>query len=140
VSDALPLRQPPRSTYTFKNGYNNNNNNNNNKGVKLDNKHWYDHVPKSVEPSNEGKVTRLWNQQARNDRTFPNNKPDIMIRDNKQGTCMLIDAAIPGDRNVAKKETEKILEHEDFIIHIQRMWNVKAKVIPVTIGATGTTS
>jgi hypothetical protein len=32
---------------------NNNNNNNNNRemGVKLDNKHWYKHVPKSVETS-----------------------------------------------------------------------------------------
>jgi len=28
-------------------------------GVKLDNKHWYDHVPKSVETSHEGKVTIL---------------------------------------------------------------------------------
>ena len=26
-------------------------------GVKLDNKHWYDHVSKSVKTSNEGKVT-----------------------------------------------------------------------------------
>jgi len=24
---------------------------------KLDNKHWYDHIPKSVETSHEGKVT-----------------------------------------------------------------------------------
>jgi hypothetical protein len=39
---------------------NNNNNNNNNIGVKLDNKHWYDHVLKSVERSLEVKV--LWNQ------------------------------------------------------------------------------
>jgi hypothetical protein len=34
--------------------------------------------------SREGKVTTLWNQQVRTDRTFPNNKPDITIRDNKQ--------------------------------------------------------
>jgi hypothetical protein len=27
---------------------------------------------------------------------------------NKQGTCQLIDVAIPGDRNVVKKEAEKI--------------------------------
>ena len=53
---------------------------------------------------------------------------------------MLIDAAIPGDRNVIKKEAEKILKYKDLIIEIQRTWNVKAKVIPVTIGVTGTIS
>jgi hypothetical protein len=73
-------------------------------GVKLDNEHWYDHVPKIMEPSYEGKVTILWNKQVRTDITVPNNKPDIIIRDNKQGTCMLIDVAIPGDRNVIKKK------------------------------------
>jgi hypothetical protein len=39
---------------------------------------------------------------------------------------MLIDAAIPGDRKVIKKEGEKILKYKDLIIEIQRMWNVKA--------------
>jgi hypothetical protein len=43
---------------------------------------------------------------------MPNNKPDIKIRDNKKGTCMLIDVAIPGYRNVIKKEAEKILKYK----------------------------
>jgi hypothetical protein len=53
---------------------------------------------------------------------------------------MLIDVAIPGDRNMIKKETEKILKYKDRIIEIQRMWNVKTKMTPVIIGATGTVS
>jgi len=32
--------------------------------VQLDKKHWYEHVPKSVETSLEGKVTILRNQQV----------------------------------------------------------------------------
>ena len=50
---------------------------------------------------------------------------------------MLIDVAISGDRNVFKKEVEKILKYKDFTIEIQRIWNLKTKVIPVIIGATG---
>ena len=62
------------------------------------------------------------------------------MRDNEKGTWMLTDVAIPGDRNVIKKKAEKILKYKDFVIEIQHMWNVKAKVIPVIIGANGTIS
>jgi hypothetical protein len=41
------------------------------------------------------------------DRTLPNNKPDIIFRDNEKRTCLLIDIAILGDRNLIKKEAEK---------------------------------
>jgi hypothetical protein len=53
---------------------------------------------------------------------------------------MLIDVAISGDRNVIKKEAEKILKYKDLTIEIQRMRNVKTKVIPVIMGATGSIS
>ena len=53
---------------------------------------------------------------------------------------MLKDVAISGDRNVIKKESERIIKYKDPTIEIQRMWYVKTKVIPVIIGATGTIS
>ena len=62
------------------------------------------------------------------------------MRDNEKRTCMLLDVAISGDRNVIKKEAEKGLKYKDLTIEIQRMWNVKTKVIPVIIGATGAIS
>jgi hypothetical protein len=48
---------------------------------------------------------------------------------------MLRNVVIHADRNVIKKEAKKILKYKDFIIEIQRMWNVK-----VIILATGTIS
>jgi len=53
---------------------------------------------------------------------------------------MLIDLTISGDRNVIKREAEKILKYKDLTIEIQCMWNVKTKVIREIIGATGTIS
>jgi hypothetical protein len=71
--------------------------------IKLDIKHCYDHVTKSVETSHA-----LWNQQVRTDGTIADNKLDIIIRDNEKATCMLIDVVMPGERNVIKKGAEKI--------------------------------
>jgi hypothetical protein len=64
------------------------------------------------------------------DRTIPNNKPEIAIRDNENGTCMLIDVTISGYRNVIQKEVEEVLkytaityllDYKDLKTEIQRM-------------------
>jgi hypothetical protein len=102
----------------------------------IDKKRRYEHVSKLVETSRGGKLTILWNQQVQTDRTIPKNRPDIVICNNEKGTYMLIDVAIPGDRNVIQKEAEKILKYKDLTIEIQCMWNVKTRVIPVIIGDT----
>jgi len=53
---------------------------------------------------------------------------------------VLIRLKILGERNMIKKEAEKVLKYKNLIIVNQRMWNVKTKMIPVIIRATGTIS
>jgi hypothetical protein len=53
----------------------------------------------------------------------------------KKEINMVIDVEIPGDRNVIIKESEKIIKYKELTTEIQRMWNVKVEVIPVTIRA-----
>ena len=74
--------------------------------AKLDNEHCYEHVPKLVETSHEGEVHIVWNQEVKIDRTIPDNNPDIIVH-NKKGTCMVIDVAISGARNVIKKKPRR---------------------------------
>jgi hypothetical protein len=57
-------------------------------------------VPKLVEPTHEGKVTILWNQQVQTDRSIFESKPDVIIHDNDNGIFTLIFVAILVDRNV----------------------------------------
>jgi hypothetical protein len=71
------------------------------------------------------------------DREVLANRPDIIIKNKKDKICLLIDVAIPSDRNVIQKDSEKKLKYKNSSMEIQRMWNMKYFVIPVIIGATG---
>jgi hypothetical protein len=96
---------------------------------------WYSHVPKPVCQHED--ITVLWNQGVQTDREVLANRPDIIIKNMKYKICLLIDVAIPSDRNVIQKESEKKLKYKNLSIEIQRMWNMKCFVIPVIIAVTG---
>jgi hypothetical protein len=67
-------------------------------------------MPNPVATNHEGKVNTLWTLQMQTDRSTPNNRLDITIHDNAKGTYIQIEVAVSRDRNVFKKEVEKILE------------------------------
>lgn len=96
---------------------------------------WYEHTPPRVITSEDGKTTILFDQPVITDRTVTANRPDIIVRTGNE--CLIIDVAIPSDRNIVKKEAEKVLKYKSLLIEVQRMWNVKANIIPIVIGATG---
>jgi hypothetical protein len=54
------------------------------------------------------KPTTLRNQQSQTDKIIPNNKPDVIIRDNKNGTFLLNSTPISED--VIKKEAQNIYD------------------------------
>ena len=82
-------------------------------------------------------VTILWDTQGHTDRTIKANKPDIIIKNKKEKTCMLIDMAVPSDRNTSVKVAEKLSKYKDLEIEITRMWGMKMQIVPVIIGALG---
>jgi hypothetical protein len=95
---------------------------------------WYSHIPEPVCQHED--ITVLWNQGIQTDREILANRTDVIIKNMKDKICLLIDVAIPSDRNVIQ-ESEKKLKYKNLSIEIQRMWNMKCFVIPVIIGATG---
>ena len=52
----------------------------------------------------------------------------------------MIDFSCLFDFNVARKEVRKINKYQDLLIEIQRLWNVRADVIPIVIGTLGALS
>jgi hypothetical protein len=60
----------------------------------------------------------LWNQAVHTDREVTANRPDIIIKNKKEKMCILIDVAIPADRNVMPKETKKKLKYQSLCIEM----------------------
>ena len=96
---------------------------------------WYEHEPATVTENDE--ATILWDMQMRTESEVAANKPDIVIKDQKNETCKLIDMAVPSDRNTSLKTTEKRSKYKDLEIETTRMWGMKTDTIPVAIGALG---
>ena len=64
-------------------------------------------------------------------------RPDVVIVDKREGSCQIIDVAIPEDGREREKEDEKIEKYQDLSREVQRMWGVRSKVIPVVVGTLG---
>ncbi|TWW72943.1 hypothetical protein D4764_15G0003370 [Takifugu flavidus] len=61
-------------------------------------------------------------------------QPDIVVVDKHRKTVVVIDVAIPSDNNIRKKEHEKLEKYQGLKEEIERMWVMKATVVPVVIG------
>ena len=106
-------------------------------GIETAKQTWLHH-PEAVTETEEVKI--LWDFEIRTDRVIPARRPDIVVLDKEERKLTIIDVAVPSDANIKDKETEKITKYQDLKIELQRMWNVKARVVPVVVGALGATS
>jgi len=77
---------------------------------------------------------------VKTDRPIPKNKPVVITRDIEKRPFLFIDAAISGDINVIRKETENVLKYEDPPIQIQHWEECKKKSDKTKIAKTGTIS
>ena len=96
---------------------------------------WYEHHPPAVVEHKN--VTILWDFPINTDRTIKANRPDIVVKDRTNRTCLLIDMSVPSDRNIAVKEFDKLSKYKDLEIEIQKLWRLKTTVVPVIVGALG---
>ena len=51
--------------------------------------------------------------------------------------ALLLDIEVPRNTRVNEKEQEKVDKYQDLAAEIERLWKVKARVIPIVIGALG---
>ena len=85
------------------------------------------------------KVKVLYDFNIQTDREITHRRPDLVLLKKETRECLIIDVAIPGDHRVDRKEVEKIENYSELRLELSRMWNVSCKVVPVIIGALGST-
>ena len=75
----------------------------------------------------------MWDFSIQTDHVIEAQRPDLVLVDKKERTCKIIDFAVPGDSRIAK-EKDKIEKYQDLGRVLQKIWNVKVKIIPLVVG------
>ena len=96
---------------------------------------WYEHKPETVTESEE--VTILWDMQIQTNRELSANLTDIVIKDQANRCCKLIDVSVPSDRNTSTKVIEKLSKYKDLEIETTRMWGLRTESVPIIVGSLG---
>ena len=109
--------------------YNNNNNNNN-----ISNK-YTSHQLTNVVYSAETDVSIYWEVPIPTAAPVGANRPDIIIKGKDE--AFLVDVSVPLDRNIRRKSVEKIQKYQGLKREVEQMWQVRAKIVPVIVGALG---
>ena len=99
-------------------------------------KKWWKHNVEKVLQNEEIKILLDFKIQA--DKHLAHNIIDITVVEKKQ--VWLIDATIPEDSRIDQKEVEKISKYQDLQIEVERLWEKKATVVPMVIGALKATT
>ena len=79
---------------------------------------WYEHEHKTVLENDS--ATILWYMPIHTDRTIAVNRPDIVLKNKKDKTCLLIDMTVPLDSKIGN------------------WWGLKTTTVAVVMGALGT--
>ena len=94
-----------------------------------------EHEPKSVLENKDYKI--LWDFRIQTDHVIEARRSDLIVVDKKERSCKIIDFAVPGDNKIEEKEKDKIEKYQALGRELQKIWNVKVKIIPLVVGSLG---
>ena len=98
---------------------------------------WYEHHPEGIVENDQAKL--LWDYGIRTDRIIRANRPDLTLIDKEKKRVTLIDVSVPWDSRIEEKEREKLDKYQDLKIELCKLWGMPVKIVPIIIGALGTT-
>ena len=79
----------------------------------------------------------MWDLNIQTKHVTEARSPDLVAVDKKERSCKISDFAVPGDSIIEKKEKDKMEKCQDLGKKLQKIWNVKVKIIPLVVGSLG---
>ena len=79
----------------------------------------------------------MWGFSIQTDHVIEARRLDLVAVDKKERICKVIDFAVPGDSRIKEKEKDNIEKYQDLGRELQKIWNVKVKIIPLAVGSLG---
>ena len=61
----------------------------------------------------------------------------MIIKDQEQNTCIIVDFAVSYDTRIELRAKEKIDKYRDLAIELKRLWKTKVTVVPIVFGSLG---
>ena len=96
---------------------------------------WHERKPVGVIENDHVKL--LWDFIIQTSTYIQARRPDVVVVDREKKTCNIIDIAVPVDVRIVEKEKENVEKYQDLRREVARLWNVKANVVPIVVGALG---
>ena len=67
-------------------------------------------------------------------------RPDTVVIDKQKREYKIINIVVLTEQTIKVKELEKITKYQDLRLEVQKLWDDKATVIPIAVGALETVS
>ena len=82
---------------------------------------WYEETPDRVRQSQCGNYEVWWDRAVETAKKVVHNKPDIVFINKKDKKWTIADFSVPHDRNIIKKEEEKISNYSPLAYEIRKL-------------------
>jgi len=92
--------------------------------VKVSSEKWYEECPEKLRRSECGEYEIWWDMAVETPKSLDHNRPDVVVIDKKRKHWTLIDFLVPLDKNVLKKEEEKISHYTPLSYEIRKLHKV----------------
>ena len=79
----------------------------------------------------------MWDFSIHTDHVIEARRSDLVLVDKKERSCKIIDFVVPADSRIEEKEKDKIEKYQDLGRELQKIWNVKVKIILLVVGSLG---